>query len=556
MNVKIEKLDHFGRGITEVNNKICFVENALPNEIVKINIIKETKKYYVAEVVDFIEKSPNRIIEKCPYYSICGGCDLEHLSFKKENEFKRRKVQELLVKFAKINPTKVKETVFSDEYYYRNKVTFHSKDKQLGYYQKGSNNLIKIDKCYLLNPRINSILKDLNSTENNITEVIIRTSNNQEEIMLKISGEVSNINELKEKVDVLVYNDEYLTEKKRIITSIGNKKYYLSIDSFFQVNEKLTEKLYGKVKTEVEKVKPKRLLDLYSGTGSFGIYVSEFVDGLVTGVDYSKSNIEDANLNKKLNNITNIEFIENKVENVIEDFKDIDMIIVDPPRSGLDQKTIENIKRLSPSNIVYVSCDPATLARDINLLKEYEVVEVTPFNMFPRTYHVETVCILERRQSTELQDLYDSKFNKLDKTIRRRVDEIPENCYVMMSYALIKNNDKYLLECATARSNNTLAIPGGHILAGEDGITGLKRELKEELNLEKLNIKHLDTIIYPYNNYIFNIYLIEDEIDINNIVYDFSEVVNINWYTKDEIFNKIKEGKVNKGYAYILEKYI
>lgn len=156
----------------------------------------------------------------------------------------------------------------------------------------------------------------------------------------------------------------------------------------------------------------------------------------------------------------------------------------------------------------------------------------------------------------ELEDLYDSKFNKLDKTIRRRVDEIPENCYVMMSYALIKNNDKYLLERATARSNNTLAIPGGHILAGEDGITGLKRELKEELNLEHLNIKHLDTIIYPYNNYIFNIYLIEDEIDINNIVYDFSEVVNIDWYTKKEIFNKIKEGKVNKGYAYILEKYI
>ena len=175
------------------------------------------------------------------------------------------------------------------------------------------------------------------------------------------------------------------------------ENYYLSIDSFFQVNEKLTEKLYDKVKAEVEKIKPKRLLDLYSGTGSFGIYVSEFVDGLVTGVDYSKSNIEDANLNKKLNNITNIEFIENKVENVIEDFKDIDMIIVDPPRLGLDQKTIENIKRLSPSNIVYVSCDPATLARDINLLKEYEVVEVTPFNMFPRTYHVETVSILKRK---------------------------------------------------------------------------------------------------------------------------------------------------------------
>lgn len=156
----------------------------------------------------------------------------------------------------------------------------------------------------------------------------------------------------------------------------------------------------------------------------------------------------------------------------------------------------------------------------------------------------------------ELEDLYDNNFNKLNKTIRRRIDEIPEGCYVMMSYVLIKNNDKYLLEQATARSNNTLAIPGGHVLAGEDGITGLKRELKEELNLENNNIKHLDTIIYPYNSYIFNIYLIEDEIDINDLVYDLNEVVSINWYTKEEILNKIKDGKVNKGYAYILENYL
>ena len=156
----------------------------------------------------------------------------------------------------------------------------------------------------------------------------------------------------------------------------------------------------------------------------------------------------------------------------------------------------------------------------------------------------------------ELEDLYNKNFNKLNKTIRRRVDEIPEGCYVMMSYALIKNNDKYLLEEATARSNNTLAIPGGHVLAGENGLTGLKRELKEELNLDNIIIKHLDTIDYPYNSYIFNIYLIEDKINIDNLVYDPNEVVNINWYTKEEILNKIKEGKVNKGYAYILEKYL
>ena len=156
----------------------------------------------------------------------------------------------------------------------------------------------------------------------------------------------------------------------------------------------------------------------------------------------------------------------------------------------------------------------------------------------------------------ELEDLYDSNFNRLDKTIRRRVDEIPEGCYVMMSYVLIRNKDKYLLEQATSRSNNTLAIPGGHVLAGEDGLTGLKRELKEELNLEDIKIKHLDTIIYPYNSYIFNIYLIEDKIDIDSIEFDINEVVNINWYSKEEIINKIKDGKINKGYAYILENYI
>ena len=126
----------------------------------------------------------------------------------------------------------------------------------------------------------------------------------------------------------------------------------------------------------------------------------------------------------------------------------------------------------------------------------------------------------------------------------------------MMSYALIRNNDKYLLEQATARSNNTLVIPGGHLLAGEDALTGLKRELKEELNLEDIKVKHLDTIIYPYNSYIFNIYLIENEIDIDSIEFDTNKVVDINWYSKEEMINKIKDGKINRGYAYILEQYI
>ena len=187
-----------------------------------------------------------------------------------------------------------------------------------------------------------------------------------------------------------------MTKEEKITTTIGSKKYILSVDSFFQVNKTLTEKLYDKVKEQVEKERPNKLLDLYCGTGSIGIYVSDFTKEII-GVDCSKSNIEDANENKKLNNLKNITFINDKVENIIDTFKDIDMIIVDPPRAGLDQKTIINIERISPKQLIYVSCDPATLARDLNLLTNYEVEEVTPFNMFPRTYHVECVSVLYRK---------------------------------------------------------------------------------------------------------------------------------------------------------------
>ena len=227
-------------------------------------------------------------------------------------------------------------------------------------------------------------------------ELLIRTNNDSSKIMLKITGTIKDIELLQEKVDVLIINDKCLTKENKIITTIGTKKYYLSIDSFFQVNKTFTEKLYDKVKEQVEKVRPNKLLDLYCGTGSIGIYVGEFAKEII-GVDYSNSNIEDANENKKLNNLKNITFINAKVENVIDTFKDIDMIIVDPPRAGLAQKTIDNIERISPKHLIYVSCDPATLARDLNLLTNYEVEEVTPFNMFPRTYHVEAVCVLERR---------------------------------------------------------------------------------------------------------------------------------------------------------------
>ena len=193
-------------------------------------------------------------------------------------------------------------------------------------------------------------------------------------------------------------NDQTVTSDSSIITNIGNYKYYVSLDSFFQVNETLTEKLYDKVRDYVKEISPSNTLDLYCGTGTIGIYVSKYTNH-VLGIDCNQSNILDANKNKELNKVENIEFIASKVEDVIENIKDkYDLIIVDPPRAGLDPKTIKTIKEMSPINISYVSCDPVTLMRDLNILKEhYNIVEITPFNMFPRTYHCESIAVLERK---------------------------------------------------------------------------------------------------------------------------------------------------------------
>ena len=156
----------------------------------------------------------------------------------------------------------------------------------------------------------------------------------------------------------------------------------------------------------------------------------------------------------------------------------------------------------------------------------------------------------------EVLDLYDNNFNKLDKTIVRRVDKIPEDANIMMSYILIKNNDKYLLEQATERNHFKWAIPGGHVLTNEDGEQGLKRELREELGLENLCFEYIDTIKFPYNNYIFNIYLTNDEVDVSKLVLQPDEVLQVKWYSKNEILELIKEGKIARGYAFILEKYL
>ena len=375
MKVLIDRLDHYGRGITTINNKICFVENALPNEIVEIEIINEKKKYIEAKVINYIKRSKARVKELCPYSNICGGCSLNHISYHYENKFKEEKIKDLISKFSNLDKNLVKDIVYSNEYNYRNKVLFHVKDNKLGLYKKNTNDIVEIDKCLLLDNKINSIIPKLKELvkEKNLSEIEVKVSNNSKELLLS-------------------------TDNKEIITNIGNYKYILSNNTFFQVNKYVTELLYNEVLENIKKYKSKNVLDLYCGSGTIGIYISKYVDK-VLGVEINKQSIINANKNKELNNIKNIEFIEGKVSNIIKDIKDkYDTVIVDPPRSGLDKNTINSIIKINPNTIIYVSCDPTTLSRDLNILKDkYNIKYIKPFNMFPKTYHCESVSVLERK---------------------------------------------------------------------------------------------------------------------------------------------------------------
>ena len=403
MEVTIEKLDHFGRGITHINNKICFVENSLPNEVVEMEKVKENKKYDEAITKQIKVSSEDRVEVTCPYYKECGGCQLLHLASSKEDEFKTGKVKELVSRIGSINPNLVEDISSYKRIHYRNKVVFHVKNKKLGFYKKRSNEIVEIKECDLLRKEINNlipILKDfVGHAENDITEIMVRVGNNdtKETSMISIKGKANNFLNLDNLVDVIILNGVRLTKENKFTSSINSYKFFVRDQSFFQVNDTVVTKLYDEVLNFCREHEIKNALDLYCGTGTIGIYISKEVKH-VLGIDSCASSIMDANENKILNKVENIEFICSKVEDQIDKITgNYELVVVDPPRAGLDPKTKEYLKKINPKYMIYISCDPATLSRDLKDLQDnYEISRIKPYNMFPKTYHVECISVLER----------------------------------------------------------------------------------------------------------------------------------------------------------------
>lgn len=402
---KIEKLDHFGRGITKINDKIAFIEDAITGDEVIVKITKEKSKFILGEIEEIKIKSPYRRDGFCKYCDVCGGCNICNMIYEKQLEYKESKVREIVKRYLnediKINPI-----IYSNEANYRNKITLHVDGDQLGLYEKKSNTLVEIDECKLVDCKINEIIKRLKffikNTEHNLKEIIIKKTT-LDEVMIVIIGDIDKNTVLQSFSDIKsIYINDIALKEKTITEELGEFKFLISNDSFFQVNRFNTINLYNEVLRMLEGKIYKNVLDLYCGTGTISLFLSK-TSQTVVGIEVVSSAIVSALENKKINNINNVKFINGKVEDYIDDFSNIDLIVVDPPRSGLDKKTIENILRIKPKDIVYVSCDPMTLVRDLNLLKEkYDILELTPVDMFPNTYHVECVCALKLKRNIDL----------------------------------------------------------------------------------------------------------------------------------------------------------
>jgi len=358
--------------------------HALKNERLLIKITKVYKRFAHAKIVKILEKSPKRQCIKCSQYGKCGGCSFLHEDYESETNKKKNHIEKLF-------NIKVDKSYFGNEYNYRNKATFHVKNGKIGYYKEESHELVEFDECLLLDNRINLIYKYLKEMDlSSLNTVMIRTTKN--EVMIKFDSEfdyaklVENI-----KIDSIYINDKLVYGKEYIIQTIDDIKYSIYPDAFFQVNTLAMKELYDVVKEYASR--GNKLLDLYSGTGTIGIYLKNNFENIV-GIEINESSIKNANINKKLNNLENIKFVCGDAKIAKKD--KYDLIIVDPPRSGLTKDVIKYLNE-SKSKIIYVSCNPDTLKRDINLLDNYIIEKISVINMFPKTKHIETIVKLNEK---------------------------------------------------------------------------------------------------------------------------------------------------------------
>ena len=392
MKVKIIDMDHLGNGIGKIDNKVIFVPKAVPGDLCEINIIKNNKKYDVAKIEEIIEPSIDRTKASCPFYHICGGCNISNLNYKKQLDFKINKIKNIFKKYLNIDifPNIIPS---EKEYNYRNKITYHIDNKEIGLIGE-FDKFISIEKCQLVSDEVNNLYKEIRKKDlSNVKLITIKECDNG--LILSINGNM-NIDNLKTKCISIYMNNKCIYYKEDGYIFINNLKFFISNSSFFQINTTNIKKLYDLIIKYGDFTKNDQVIDLYCGVGSITLYVAKYVKNIL-GIEIIEDAIIDAKRNATINNITNAKFICGDVSKLNEDDIKGNILIVDPPRVGLDSHTKKIINNKQFKRIIYVSCNPMTLVRDIKEMDNYKLEKITLVDMFPQTHHTECVCLLTLR---------------------------------------------------------------------------------------------------------------------------------------------------------------
>lgn len=396
--MKIERFDDLGRGIGYINNKVTFIDKVVPEDIVEIELTKEKKKYNEAKLIKIINPSPLRIDAKCPYFSKCGGCQFQNITYENTIKYKKEKIVNI---FSKHKISIFPEVITNiSPYNYRNKITLKVNNYKMGFYINKTHNLVEINKCLLANPAINAsipLIKRFNICNG---EVTIRCNQNAEILIVINSQDNLNIdtNYLKSKiklVGIVVNNKTYYGENS-LFERMNNLLFKISYDSFFQVNPFIASQLFQIIGDNIDS--SDKVLDLYCGVGTLSLMAAKKAQK-VLGIEVVPNAIINALFNARINDLNNTQFVINDASTAISKIKpDFNKIIVDPPRSGLTKNIIDVLLKIKPDEIIYVSCDPQTLVRDFTLLSSiYEIKKSYILDMFSYTYHIETILILTKK---------------------------------------------------------------------------------------------------------------------------------------------------------------
>jgi 23S rRNA (uracil1939-C5)-methyltransferase len=388
------------------DGRAVFVPFGLPGERVHIRLTEEKRGFARGEVVEILEASPNRIIPRCKHFGICGGCHYQNLPYEEQLKAKREILRDQLTRIGRIENPPVQDTIASPSpWNYRNHVQFHlTEEGKLSYVGAGTSfaqGIIPITECHLPEAAINMLWPQLEFEPQTSIERVSLRAGKDEDLMLILESHSPESPELEVEAEISVAhvfeeNTVVIAGNDSIVIPVLDRNFRVSAASFFQVNTPVAEKMVKHLLANLPLTPATTLFDIYCGVGLFSAFLAPRC-GRVIGVESSPSACEDFSVN--LDEFDHVELYEGLAEEVLPHLEaSPDLVLVDPPRAGLEKRVVDGILKLSPQVIAYVSCDPSTLARDAKRLIEggYKLKQVTLFDLFPQTYHIESISIFER----------------------------------------------------------------------------------------------------------------------------------------------------------------